>query len=43
MWKDYAGRSRRERLLTAANLYEEFIDGAEFVDFLTVRAYEYLE
>ncbi len=37
------GQIPRERLLTAANLYEEFIAGAEFVDFLTVRAYEYLD
>ncbi len=32
-----------ERLLTAANLYEDMISGADFADFLTVRAYECLD
>jgi hypothetical protein len=32
-----------KRLLTAANLYEDMIPGADFADFLTVPAYEYLD
>ena len=32
-----------ERLLTAARLYNEMISGAEFAEFLTLRAYDYLD
>ena len=32
-----------DRLLTAARLYKDMISGANFSDFLTLRAYDYLD
>jgi malate synthase len=37
------GQIPHERLLAAANLYEEMIGSSEFPEFLTLRAYELLE
>ena len=38
-----SGRVPQQQLALAAQLYDEMIDSPDFAEFLTLRAYEYLD